>query len=45
MSFSAATFKSNLSKAGGGARPALYKVKINYGSATVAGGKFSLSSA
>ena len=28
MAFSASTFKGNLSKAGGGARPALYKVKI-----------------
>ena len=28
MSFSATTFKGNLAKAGGGARPALYKVKI-----------------
>ena len=45
MSFSAATFKSNLAKAGGGARPALYKVKINYGSATGAGGSYSLSAA
>ena len=45
MAFSAATFKSNLSKAGGGARPALYKVKINYGSATGAGGSYSLSAA
>lgn len=30
MAFSATTFKSNLSRAGGGARPALYKVAINY---------------
>ena len=30
MAFSPATFKGNLSKAGGGARPALYKVAINY---------------
>ena len=29
MAFSASTFKGNLSKAGGGARPALYKVSIN----------------
>ena len=28
MAFSASTFKGNLSKAGGGARPALYKVAI-----------------
>jgi len=30
MSFSASKFKGNLSKAGGGARPSLYKVEINY---------------
>ena len=30
MAFSQATFKGNLSNAGGGARPALYKVAINY---------------
>ena len=29
MAFNASTFKSKLSAAGGGARPALYKVKIN----------------
>jgi hypothetical protein len=29
MAFSATKFKGNLSKAGGGARPALYSVKIN----------------
>jgi len=29
MSFSATTFKGNLAKAGGGARPSLYKVKIS----------------
>ena len=29
MAFSASTFKGNLTKAGGGARPALYKVSIN----------------
>ena len=32
MAFSPATFKGNLSKAGGGARPALYKISINYSS-------------
>ena len=31
MSFTPSTFKSNLSAAGGGARPSLYQVKINYG--------------
>ena len=31
MSFTPSTFKSNLSSAGGGARPSLYKVKINFG--------------
>ena len=30
MAFSASTFKSNLSSAGGGARPSLYEVKINF---------------
>ena len=34
MAFSTSTFKSNLSKAGGGARPALFKVIINYSSST-----------
>ena len=29
MSFSATTFKGNLAKAGGGARPSLYKVTIS----------------
>jgi len=40
MGFSATTFKSNLSKAGGGARPALYKVGINYSQ----GSSFTLTS-
>ena len=31
MAFTPSTFKSNLAAAGGGARPALYEVKINYG--------------
>ena len=30
MAFTPSTFKTKLSKAGGGARPSLYKVKINY---------------
>ena len=30
MAFAPSTFKTKLSKAGGGARPSLYKVKINY---------------
>ena len=33
MSFTPSTFKSNLSASGGGARPSLYKVEINYGTA------------
>ena len=37
MAFSPATFKSNLSKAGGGARPSLFKVEINSSMAGVAG--------
>ena len=31
MSFTPSTFKSNLASAGGGARPSLYKIKINFG--------------
>ena len=34
MSFSPSSFKSALSSAGGGARPSLYKVTINEGTAT-----------
>ena len=37
MAFSATAFKSNLSKAGGGARPALYRVKISSTSAGISG--------
>ena len=33
MAFTPSTFKSNLSTAGGGARPSLYQVVINYGTA------------
>ena len=33
MAFTPSTFKSNISTHGGGARPSLYKVKINYGTA------------
>ena len=41
MAFNASTFKSKLSAAGGGARPALYKVKINN---TNASNSFTLTS-
>ena len=41
MAFNASTFKSKLSAAGGGARPALYKVKINNTNASSA---FTLTS-
>ena len=34
MSFSPASFKTKLASAGGGARPSLYKVTINEGTAT-----------
>tara|TARA_B100000029_G_C17511893_1_gene936591 strand:+ start:708 stop:1289 length:582 start_codon:yes stop_codon:yes gene_type:complete len=34
MAFSPATFKGNLSSAGGGARPSLFQIRINYSSNT-----------
>jgi hypothetical protein len=37
MAFSAATFKQNLAKAGGGARPALYKVSITTSASGISG--------
>jgi len=42
MAFTPSTFKSNISSNGGGARPSLYKVEINYG--TAQSGMFSFDS-
>ena len=36
MAFLASTFKTNLAASGGGARPGLYNVQINFGTASTA---------
>tara|TARA_Y100000590_G_scaffold410319_1_gene503256 strand:+ start:838 stop:1392 length:555 start_codon:yes stop_codon:yes gene_type:complete len=43
MSFTPSTFKSNIAYAGGGARPSLYKVKINFGQSSTNSVSFSSS--